>query len=186
LFPGHDKASVEKKINEVLLRHGAEAMKATGLCIKPFRYRTCKKHIYLASETDKSQRITYLYVVGSLALFILLIACINFMNLSTAKATKRAAEIGIRKTMGAFRSSLIGQLMGEAMIIVMLSILISIVIVQLALPLFNQLTDKTISFNSANTPYFIAMLVHYCALHGSCGRQLSCILSFLLSTCPGS
>ena len=157
LVSGHDKASVEKKINEVLLRHGAEAMKAMGmhktLSIEPV------KSIYLASETDKSQRITYLYVVGSLALFILLIACINFMNLSTAKATKRAAEIGIRKTMGAFRSSLIGQLMGEAMIIVMLSILISIVIVQLALPLFNQLTDKTISFNSANTPYFIAMLV---------------------------
>jgi putative ABC transport system permease protein len=157
LVPGHDKALVEKKINDVLQRHGAEAMKALGLhktlSLEPV------KSIYLESETDKSPRITYLYVVGSLAIFILLIACINFMNLSTAKATKRAAEIGIRKTMGAFRSSLIGQLMGEAMIIVIFSILISIVIVQLALPFFNQLTDKTISFNSTNTPYFIAMLV---------------------------
>jgi putative ABC transport system permease protein len=157
LVPGNDKTLVEKKINDVLQRHGAEAMKALGLhktlSLEPV------KSIYLESETDKSPRITYLYVVGSLAIFILLIACINFMNLSTAKATKRAAEIGIRKTMGAFRSSLIGQLMGEAMIIVIFSILISIVIVQLALPFFNQLTDKTISFNSTNTPYFIAMLV---------------------------
>lgn len=157
LVAGHNKASVEKKINDVLKRHGAEAMKALGmhktLSIEPV------KNIYLESETDRSHRITYLYVVGSLAVFILLIACINFMNLSTAKATKRAAEIGIRKTMGAFRSSLITQLMGEAMIIVTFSILISIVLVQLALPYFNQLTDKTISFTSANTPYFIVMLV---------------------------
>lgn len=157
LVAGHNKTSVEKKINDVLKRHGAEAMKAMGmhktLSIEPV------KNIYLESETDRSQRITYLYVVGSLAVFILLIACINFMNLSTAKATKRAAEIGIRKTMGAFRSSLITQLMGEAMIIVTFSILISIVLVQLALPYFNQLTDKTISFTSANTPYFIVMLV---------------------------
>ncbi len=77
------------------------------------------------------------------------------MNLSTAKATKRAAEIGIRKTMGAFRSSLVGQILGEAMIIVALSIVISIVLVQIALPFFNQLTEKNISLNSENAFYFI-------------------------------
>ncbi len=157
LVPGHDPAAVTEKINEVLMRHGAEAMKALGLrktlSIEPV------KDIYLKSDTGKSPRITYIYVVGSLALFILLIACINFMNLSTAKATKRASEIGIRKTMGAFRSSLVSQILGEAMIIVFISILISLVIVQLVLPFFNQLTDKTISFNSGNIPYFIATLV---------------------------
>ncbi|MDZ7648082.1 MAG: FtsX-like permease family protein [Cytophagales bacterium] len=140
-----------------MLLHGAEAMKALGihktLSLEPV------KDIYLKSDTGKNPRITYIYVVGSLALFILLIACINFMNLSTAKATKRASEIGIRKTMGAFRSSLVSQILGEAMIIVFISILISLVIVQLALPFFNQLTDKTISFNSGNIPYFIATLV---------------------------
>ncbi len=157
LVPGHDPVVVTEKINQVLMRHGAEAMKALGLhktlSIEPV------KDIYLKSDTGKSPRITYIYVVGSLALFILLIACINFMNLSTAKATRRASEIGIRKTMGAFRSSLVSQILGEAMIIVLISILISLVIVQLALPFFNQLTDKNISFNSGNIPYFIATLV---------------------------
>src|SRR6267154_5238914 len=119
LVSGHNKAAVEKKMNEVLLRHGAEAMKVLGLhktlSLEPI------KDIYLKSDVRQSPRLRYLYVVASIALFILLIACINFMNLSTAKATKRAAEIGIRKTMGAFRSSLIQQILGEAMLIVIFS-----------------------------------------------------------------
>ncbi|MGC4021066.1 MAG: hypothetical protein QM734_03550 [Cyclobacteriaceae bacterium] len=105
LVPNHNKANVEKKINDVLQKHGAEAMKALGihktLGLEPV------KDIYLKSDVEQSPRINRLYVIGSIALLILLIACINFMNLSTAKATKRAPEIGIRKTMGAFRSSLV-------------------------------------------------------------------------------
>jgi len=157
LVPGHNKAAVEKKMNEVLLRHGAEAMRVLGLhktlSLEPV------KNIYLKSEVDKNQRIKYLYVVASIALFVLLIACINFMNLSTAKATKRAAEIGIRKTMGAFRSSLIRQILGEAMVIVVIAIIVGLVIVQLALPFFNQLTDKNISFNEENIYYFITAAI---------------------------
>jgi len=157
LVPGHDKGAVEKKMNDVLRRHGEEAMKVLGLHKTLFLEPV--KDIYLKSEVDKSQRIKYLYVVASIALFILLIACINFMNLSTAKATKRAAEIGIRKTMGAFRSSLIRQILGEAMVIVVIAIVVGLVLVQLALPLFNQLTDKTITFNGENIYYFIGAAV---------------------------
>lgn len=76
--------------------------------------------------------------------------------MSTAKATKRAGEIGIRKTMGAFRSSLIRQILGEAMVIVVFSIIISVVLVQIALPFFNELTQKSISFDSENIYYFLA------------------------------
>jgi len=157
LVPGHNKDNVIKKINQVLVKHGAEAMKAMGmkknLGLEPV------KDIYLKAEGAQSQRITYIYVITSIAAFILLIACINFMNLSTARATKRANEIGVRKVMGAIRSSLITQLLGEAMIIVLISILLSIVFVQLALPYFNQLTDKTISFGSENIFYFSIALV---------------------------
>ncbi len=153
LVRGHNKADVEKKMNQVLLKHGEEAMKALGLhktlSLEPV------KDIYLKSDINQSPRIKYLYVVASIAIFILLIACINFMNLSTAKATKRASEIGIRKTMGAFRSSLISQILGEAMFIVGFSIVISIVLVQFILPYFNQLTDKNISFDGDNMFYFV-------------------------------
>ena len=153
LVPGHDKAAVEKKMNDVLLRHGAQAMKAEGihktLSLEPV------KDIYLKSDVGQRPRISYLYGVGSIALFILLIACINFMNLSTAKATRRATEIGIRKTLGALRSTLIRQILGEAMVTVVIAIIISFILVQLALPLFNQLTNKSISINAENITFFL-------------------------------
>jgi len=156
LTPGHNLKEVEKKLNEVLKRHGAEDMKALGLAktlsLEPV------KDIYLYSSVGQSPRIVYIYIIASIAVFILLIACINFMNLSTAKATKRAGEIGLRKAMGAFRSSLIGQILGEAMVIVVISILISLVMVQLSLPLFNALTGKNISFNAGNVTYVASAL----------------------------
>lgn len=148
---------VEAEMNEVLVKHGAEAMKAMGfkktLHLEPVR------DIYLKSDLGRSPRIIYIYIIASVAAFILLIACINFMNLATAKATKRAGEIGLRKVMGAFRSSLIMQILGEAMIIVLISIVLGIVIVQLALPYFNFLTGKEISFVNENVPYFFASLL---------------------------
>jgi putative ABC transport system permease protein len=152
LVHGHNREEVVKKINDVLKKHGTEDMKALGL--KKTLGLEAVKDIYLRSDIGQSPRIIYLRVIASIAVFILLIACINFMNLSTARASKRAAEIGIRKVMGAFRSSLMRQILGEAMVIVLLSILVSIVIVQLTLPMFNNLTGKVINFSTDNLLYF--------------------------------
>ena len=153
LVPGHNKAAVEKKMNDVLLRHGSAAMNAEGihktLSLEPV------KDIYLKSDVGQKPRISYLYIVGAIALFILLIACINFMNLSTAKESRRATEIGIRKTLGALRSSLIRQILGEAMVTVVIAIIISLMLTRLALPFFNQLTNKNISINSENSVFFL-------------------------------
>ena len=153
LVPGHNKAAVEKKMNDVLIRHGAAAMNAEGihktLSLEPV------KDIYLKSDVGQKPRISYLYIVGAIALFILLIACINFMNLSTAKASRRATEIGIRKTLGALRSSLIRQILGEAMVTVVIAIIISLMLTRLALPFFNQLTNKNISINSENSVFLL-------------------------------
>jgi len=140
-------------MNDVLIRHGAAAMNAEGihktLSLEPV------KDIYLKSDVGQKPRISYLYIVGAIALFILLIACINFMNLSTAKASRRATEIGIRKTLGALRSSLIRQILGEAMVTVVIAIIISLMLTRLALPFFNQLTNKNISINSENSVFFL-------------------------------
>lgn len=157
LAPGHSKADVEKKINDVLVKYGAENMKVLGL--KKTLFLEPIKDIHLKSQIDKNPRITFIYIISSIAVFILLIACINFMNLSTAKATKRASEIGIRKVMGAFRSSLIRQILGEAFIIVAISVAISIMLVQIALPFFNQLSAKSISFNNDNIASFLIALL---------------------------
>jgi putative ABC transport system permease protein len=157
LTPGHDRAIVIKKINDVLVKYGAESMKALGisktLTIEPV------KDIYLRSDVGQTPRINAIYIVASIALFILVLACINFMNLSTAKATKRAAEIGVRKVLGAFRSSLIYQLLGEAIILVLIAVIASLVMIQLGLPYFNSLTGKEIAMDLQHNIPFLAMVV---------------------------
>lgn len=164
LVAGADRAAVVAKINEVLQRHGAKSMEAMGM-IKTLNIYPVKD-LHLRAFNSPNPRITYIYVISSIAVFILVIACINFMNLSTARATKRANEIGVRKVMGAFRSSLVGQIMGEALVIVIFSMLISVGLVQLVLPFFNELTLKEISFDTNNIVYFAGALVGFTLITG--------------------
>jgi len=156
LTPNHNIAAIEEKMDAVMKKYGSEDLKAAGMSKSIHLYPL--KDVYLKNDMGHSPRINYLYVIASIATFILLIACINFMNLSTARASKRAAEIGIRKVLGAYRSTLIRHILAEAMVIVLFSILVSVVLTQIALPTFNYLTNKTIGFNSGNTLYFVAAL----------------------------
>lgn len=157
LVPQHSQAEVEKKINDVLVKYGSEDMRALGVTKTLFLEPV--SDIYLKSAIDTNQRITYIYVIVSIALFILLLACINFMNLSTAKAVKRASEIGIRKAMGAFRGSLMGQILGESMVIVAIAMIVSTAMVFFVMPLFNELSGKSIAFSRDNILYFGSALL---------------------------
>ena len=103
-------------------------------------------------------RIDYVKMFSIIAIFILVIACINFMNLATARSIKRAKEVGVRKVVGAVRYSLIGQFMGESLIIAFLSLICSIFIVFLMLPTFNTLTDKQLVLNFTD-PLFLSILL---------------------------
>jgi putative ABC transport system permease protein len=157
LKPGHTAESVLPKMNTVFLKHGADDLKALGM--KKTLGLDAVKDIYLHwASGDSSPRITYLYVIASIAGVILLIACINFMNLTTAKATKRANEVGLRKTLGAYRSSLITQFLGEVMVIVVIAILLSLILVQVMLPVFNELTMKQIAIDADKMIFFGATL----------------------------
>lgn len=93
-------------------------------------------------------RIGYVRLFSIIAVFILVIACINFMNLSTARASRRMKEVGVRKVLGARRSTLIYQYMGESVLMSFISLLIALVLVIIALPHFNNLTGKYISLNA--------------------------------------
>ncbi len=92
-------------------------------------------------------RITYVRLFAIIAFIILIIACINFMNLSTARSEQRAKEVGVRKVMGAGKSKLIGQFMGEAVIMAFIAVFVSIVLIYLALPVFNNLVQKELAIN---------------------------------------
>ncbi len=118
--------------------------------------------VYLHSNFDKQGnlsggRIQYVNLFSIVAIFILLIACINFMNLTTARSVKRAKEIGVRKVVGALRFALIRQFLFEALLIVSISIVISLLLVMLALPQFNQLTAKQIRIPFSDSTFWMAI-----------------------------
>ena len=109
-----------------------------------FVYPMSRWRLYSRFEGSQETggRIVFVRLFGIVAAFILLIACINFMNLSTARSERRAKEVGIRKVVGAPRSGLIGQFIGESVLLSFLAAMLAIGIVLLSLPGFNQLTDK--------------------------------------------
>ncbi|HRI26172.1 MAG TPA: ABC transporter permease [Ferruginibacter sp.] len=96
-------------------------------------------------EITPSGNIQYVYIFSAVALFILILACINFMNLSTARSTKRAKEVGIRKVLGTERKTLIGQFLVESTITAAISLLIALIIAYLVLPVFNAVAAKSLS-----------------------------------------
>jgi predicted permease len=104
-------------------------------------------------------RIQYVHLFSIIAWIILFIACINFMNLATARSEKRAREVGVRKVLGAGKRSLISQFIGEALFMAFLAAFAAVVIMALALPAFNLLTQKNLSLDLNNSAHIIALLL---------------------------
>lgn len=101
-------------------------------------------NLYALSGTDP---ILYVYIFSSIAIIVLLIACINFVNLSTARSTRRAKEVGLRKVIGADRKQLIKQFMGEAVLLTVISLIFAVFIAYLLLPYFNEIAARDLSLN---------------------------------------
>lgn len=115
--------------------------------------------IYLTSQAEDqlgpTGDVRYLYILGVIALFVLVIACINFMNLSTARATGRAREVGVRKTLGSDRSQLIRQFLGESLVLSLLSMVLAFGLVLALIPAFSSVTGADLSF----TPWLVGVIV---------------------------
>ncbi len=111
----------------------------------------------------------YVYIFGFVAFLILLIACINYMNLSTARSAKRAKEVGLRKVIGAHRSQLVKQFIGESVLLTFLAILVALALVELLLPYFNSLTEKNFTFSYFGNGSFLLILVLIIAFVGLVG-----------------
>ncbi|HEY2647637.1 MAG TPA: ABC transporter permease [Puia sp.] len=144
LKSGTDPDAFEKKLDLFINRRAGGDLKAMGIIRELFIQKV--PDIYLHSDLDNeiasNGNITYLYVLGSIAFFVLIIACINFMNLSTARSMKRAKEVGIRKVLGAEKKSLIWQFLGESVIMSCLALMLAVIIASLLQPLFNFYTQK--------------------------------------------
>lgn len=117
-------------------------------------------HLYsdLRGGFKPGSSITHIYFFSTIGFFILLIACINFMNLSTAQALRRAAEVGVRKTLGAQRNELVKQFLGEAFVVTAISLLLGLLWAEIALPFFNEIAEKELVLDFTN-PAAIGSLV---------------------------
>ncbi|HJT72558.1 MAG TPA: FtsX-like permease family protein, partial [Chitinophaga sp.] len=158
LRPDADPAKVEAKIKNFIYRYTSRDNNSySELGLQPYT-TTYLQSIFRNGQIDGG-RIEYVKLFTLIAAFILLIACINFMNLATARSTKRAKEVGIRKVVGAYRTSLIGQFIGEALILTLFSVVIGILLVTAVLPVFNELTGKQLSLSIGSTRFWVALPV---------------------------
>ncbi|GAB3771968.1 ABC transporter permease [Spirosoma horti] len=157
---GYDYEQLEAKLPQVVDKYmGPQIQKSFGMSMNQFRKKGNDLGLFLQPLTDihlysnfgydltPAGNIQYVYLFGAIALFMLIIACINFMNLSTAGASKRAKEVGIRKVLGSVRQSLTSQFLVESLLLTGIALLIAVGIVYASLPAFNALAGKTLALN---------------------------------------
>jgi putative ABC transport system permease protein len=159
LQEGFDFKRLEAKFPAMLEKHAGQMMRAMGsqeeFFLQPLR------DIHLRQPGDNA--ILYVYVFSIIALFVLLIACVNFMNLSTARSAQRAREVGLRKVLGADKKRLMTQFLGESMLYSFLAFLIALMLVQMFNPLIESLVGFGLSFGLSEIigfiPGFLALIL---------------------------
>ena len=169
---GYDYRQLEAKLPQAVDKYmGPQLQTAFGMTIAQFRKKGNDIGLFLQPLTDihlhstfaydltPPGSIQYIYIFGAIALIMLLIACINFMNLSTAGASKRAKEVGIRKVLGSVRQSLTSQFLIESLLLTAIALVLAIGLVYVVLPLFNQLAGKELTLNFATTPWLLPGLL---------------------------
>jgi predicted permease len=165
LKKGADINAVNRKIFDVIGKNSDD----TTSKIVAAKFSDIYLHNSFGSSGKSGGKIEYVKLFSLIALFILIIACINFMNLSTAKASRRLKEIGIKKVVGAERKQLIFQFLSESLLLTLFATVLAVVIAILLLPAFNQITGKQISlhFNTTIILSFIAIIICTGLLAGS-------------------
>ncbi|MEO6166938.1 MAG: ABC transporter permease [Chitinophagales bacterium] len=116
-------------------------------------------HSNKVAELGANGDMEYIYIFSVIAIFILLIACVNFMNLSTARSSNRAKEVGVRKVIGSLRVHLVSQFLTESILVSFFALLLSFLVVALMLPYFNQLSGKAISFSAISLSWMLPALL---------------------------
>jgi putative ABC transport system permease protein len=160
-----DMQSVSRKIKDAKLRN----VSLDERRFKPalFLHPMSRWHLYdeFKNGVNTGGRIQYVWMFGIIGLFVLILACINFMNLSTARSQKRAREVGIRKAVGSLRNQLIGQFYMESLLTAFIAFLFALILVVLILPAFNEVADKKVGVLWSN-PFFWLLCLGFCVVTG--------------------
>jgi len=147
-------SNINKQVNEIYKQNNREFPASfTAQALTDIHL-----HSHYLADVPGQGSYEYVKIFALAAIFIIIIACINFMNLATAVSGQRAKEVGLRKTVGALRPQLIAQFISESLLLSFISLLLAILIVYLMLPLFNQLASKSISFNPFDANIFISLI----------------------------
>ncbi|HEX4850912.1 MAG TPA: ABC transporter permease [Puia sp.] len=169
LKKGTDVNAIQANFQKIILERAQPKTKPQGFTYLPFFQPLEDIHLYSASfKFDEAQRgnITYVNALIIIAIFILIIACFNFINISTAMSIRRAKEVGVRKTIGANKKQLILQFMGETVLLSFLSTLIAVLLAGFLVPWLNHFTGKDISIFSFLTPGALLLLIGLILLVG--------------------
>ena len=152
---GYPTGLITEKIPPLLDQHiGEGASERMAMQLQPLT----RIHLYSKAGSDTPGDIAYVYLFASIAVFILLLACINFMNLATARSAQRRKEVGMRKVLGAYRAQVAGQFMGESIILAVLALLLALVVVAGFLPFFNDLTGKNLALDVFGNGFLLLSL----------------------------
>ncbi|MDR6563872.1 MULTISPECIES: ABC transporter permease [unclassified Arcicella] len=176
---GYDYKKLEAKLPQVIKKYmGPQIQVAMGMSLSQFLQKGNQLGLFLQPLTsihldagytgsiEASGNIQYVYIFGAIAIFMLLIACINFMNLSTAGASKRAKEVGVRKVLGSVKQDLITQFLFESVLLSIVALLLSLMLVQLALPIFNDLAEKDLQLDFLKNPLLLLAFLLFGLLVG--------------------
>ncbi|HEV7620362.1 MAG TPA: ABC transporter permease [Flavisolibacter sp.] len=147
--PGINVKALERKFPAFIEKYAGKDLRAMGFYKKQFLLNIRDIHLRANMRDDVTPvgSMTYIYILSSIALFSLLIACINFMNLSTARSAKRSSEVGIRKVLGAEKKSLISQFLGESVLMAFIAFVFAMIFTLLLLPLFNKVSGKSLALS---------------------------------------
>jgi putative ABC transport system permease protein len=162
LKEGASADGLQNKLPAFIEKHAADQIKSIlGGSLSSRLQPLQRIHLYshLQMEISPNGDIKYITIFSLIALFILMIGCFNFMNLTAARSVNRSSEVGMRKVVGASRSQLVRQFLGESMMFTSLSLLLAVVFVKLSLPFFNSLTGKDISFSALASVNLIGSLL---------------------------
>ena len=180
LTPGSSESVMEEKLQELVPKYVApQIQQGLGVTYEEFyasggRYEyglqaLADIHLFngFDGELQPPGNAAYVYTFQAIAIFILILACINFMNLSTARSANRAREIGVRKVLGAYQGQLIGQFLTESIIISLLALALAIPLISILLPSFNALTERNMSLGTLLNPVSLLLLLAFATLVGT-------------------
>jgi len=158
LKPEADAGRLQNKFDAFIQKYAGADLKASGRDRKQYLTPVRDIHLFARDEGNVTEggNVTSLYILASIAFVTLLIACVNFMNLSTARSSKRAIEIGVRKVLGAEKTALVRQFLWEAILLSLIAFLFSLAFTAVLLPLFEQVSGKQFTFSTSQYTFLIA------------------------------